>query len=105
MQSPIHVHGLTNLLLTVAQIERLIEEAKSNDNTYREVLDQQEGEYESELKELIAAAEHEILNERENTAKVRRHKGAVKGREGLGWGDRGGVREKWRKSEVLRIVN
>jgi hypothetical protein len=55
------------------QIERLIEEAKSNDNTYREVLDQQEGEYESELKELIAAAEHEILNERENTAKVRRH--------------------------------
>ncbi len=60
------------LLLAVpaVQIERLIEEAKSNDNTYREVLDQQEGEYEAELKELIAAAEHEILNERENTAKV-----------------------------------
>jgi hypothetical protein len=37
---------------------------------YRETLDQQEGEYESELKELIAAAEHEIQNERENTAKA-----------------------------------
>jgi len=34
------------------------------------VLDQQENEYEHELKELITAAENEIQNERENTAKV-----------------------------------
>ena len=55
----------------MVQIERLLEEGKFNDSTYREVLDQQENEYESELKELITAAENEIHNERENTSKVR----------------------------------
>lgn len=35
------------------------------------VLDQQEGEYETELQQLIAAAEAELHGERENTGKLR----------------------------------
>lgn len=36
-----------------------------------QVLDQQEGEYETELQQLIAAAEAELHGERENTGKLR----------------------------------
>lgn len=36
-----------------------------------QVLDQQEGEYETELQQLIAAAESELHGERENTGKLR----------------------------------
>jgi len=60
------------------QIEKLMDEAKHNDNTYREVLDQQEGEYEKEIKELISAAEKEIFLERDNTTKVRTAGNVVK---------------------------
>ena len=37
----------------------------------QQVLDQQEGEYETELQQLIAAAEAELHGERENTGKLR----------------------------------
>ena len=42
-------HNKTELNLR-HQIEKLMEESKFNDSTYREVLDQQEGEYEKEIK-------------------------------------------------------
>lgn len=40
-------------------------------STMQQVLDQQEGEYETELQQLIAAAEAELHGERENTGKLR----------------------------------
>ena len=38
------------MYVCMAQIEKLMEEGKLNDATYREVLSQQESEYEAELK-------------------------------------------------------
>ncbi|CAM9580064.1 unnamed protein product, partial [Choristocarpus tenellus] len=45
------------------QIERLQEDRNYNDQMYREVLDQQEHEYEIELQQLMAAAEQELNGE------------------------------------------
>ena len=53
------------------QIERLHEDAKHNEQMFREVLDQQEHEYETELQQLMAAAQAELTAERENTARMR----------------------------------
>ncbi|CAM9454212.1 unnamed protein product, partial [Discosporangium mesarthrocarpum] len=53
------------------QIKRLQEDKNYNDQMYKEVLDQQEHEYELELQQLMAAAEQELGLERGNTGKLR----------------------------------
>lgn len=53
------------------QIERLYKDAKHNEQMFREVLDQQEHEYETELQQLMAAAQAELAIERECTAEAR----------------------------------
>jgi hypothetical protein len=53
------------------QIERLYKDAKHNEQMFREVLDQQEHEYETELQQLMAAAQTELAIERECTAEAR----------------------------------
>jgi hypothetical protein len=52
------------------QIERLQEDKKYNDQMYRNVLDQQEEEYEKELQQLMAAAQAELGKERAETSKL-----------------------------------
>lgn len=51
--------------------KRIRDDRANDENAFKEVLDQQEDEYEDELKQLIAAAETELKNERENIAKMR----------------------------------
>lgn len=51
--------------------KRIRDDRTSDDNAFKEILDQQEDEYEDELKQLIAAAESELKSERENITKLR----------------------------------
>ena len=51
--------------------KRLLDEKNSDENAFKEILDQQEDEYEDELRQLIAAAESELKSERENITKLR----------------------------------
>ena len=51
--------------------KRIRDDRNSDDNAFKEILDQQEDEYEDELKQLIAAAESELKSERENITKLR----------------------------------
>lgn len=51
--------------------KRVRDDRNSDDNAFKEILDQQEDEYEDELKQLIAAAESELKSERENITKLR----------------------------------
>ena len=46
--------------------KRLQDEKNNDENAFKEVLEQQEDEYEDELRQLIAAAESELKSEREN---------------------------------------
>ena len=50
---------------------RIAEDRVSDSNAFKEILDQQEGEYERELKELIISAEAELTSERETITKLR----------------------------------
>jgi WD40 repeat protein len=52
-------------------IEKLTENEKHNKAMFREVLDQQEAEYETELQALIVAAQEELAAERGNTGRMR----------------------------------
>jgi len=51
--------------------KRLVDEKTNDENAFKEILDQQEDEYEDELRQLIAAAESELKSERENITKLR----------------------------------
>ena len=50
---------------------RLADERVSEEGSFKEILGQQEEEYEDELRQLIAAAENELVNERETITKLR----------------------------------
>jgi uncharacterized phage infection (PIP) family protein YhgE len=50
---------------------RIAEDRHADGNAYKEILDQQEREYEAELRDLVAAAETELTNEREIIMKLR----------------------------------
>ena len=50
---------------------RITDDRVSDESAFREILDQQEGEYEDELRQLIGAAEGELISERDNIAKLR----------------------------------
>lgn len=52
-------------------VDRLAEDEKHNRTTFKEVLEQQESEYEAELMILMAAAQAELAAERSNTARMR----------------------------------
>ena len=52
------------------QYEQMLEEAKYQDMVYRETLQQQEHEYESEVAKLIASAEKELATERDKTSRL-----------------------------------
>lgn len=51
--------------------KRLQDEKNSDEGSFKEILQQQEEEYEDELRQLIAAAESELKSERENITKLR----------------------------------
>jgi chromosome segregation ATPase len=51
-------------------IKRMRDERSNDENAFKEILDQQEDEYEGELKQLIAAAEAELRSEREKISKL-----------------------------------
>lgn len=51
--------------------KRIKDERTSDESAFKEILDQQEDEYEDELKQLITAAESELSNERETIMKLR----------------------------------
>jgi WD40 repeat protein len=51
--------------------KRLTEDKKNEANTFQEILEQQENEYEDELKQLITAAESELGSEREIVLNLR----------------------------------
>lgn len=50
---------------------RITDERQSDETAFKEILDQQEDEYEDELKQLISAAESELVSERETISKLR----------------------------------
>mmetsp|Transcript_15032 Transcript_15032/g.16277 ORF Transcript_15032/g.16277 Transcript_15032/m.16277 type:complete len:1892 (-) Transcript_15032:105-5780(-) len=50
---------------------RAIEDKIANESAFREIINQQEDEYEDELKQLIKAAESELITERETILKLR----------------------------------
>ena len=50
---------------------RLADERVSEEGSFKEILSQQEEEYEDELRQLISAAENELVNERETITKLR----------------------------------
>jgi hypothetical protein len=52
-----------------SDFKRVRDERATDENAFKEILDQQEDEYESELKQLIAAAEDELKKERETITK------------------------------------
>jgi len=52
-------------------IDKLADNEKHNKAMFREVLDQQEAEYETELQALIVAAQEELAAERSNTGRMR----------------------------------
>lgn len=43
----------------------------NDENSFREILNQQEEEYEDELRQLVAAAENELTSERDTVLKLR----------------------------------
>jgi WD40 repeat protein len=51
--------------------KRLYDEKNTDEGAFKEILSQQEEEYEDELRQLIAAAESELKSERENIIKLR----------------------------------
>jgi WD40 repeat protein len=51
--------------------KRITDDRTSDEAAFKEILDQQEHEYEDELRQLITAAEGELIMERENIAKLR----------------------------------
>jgi len=53
------------------QVEHLTEDERHNRATFKEVLEQQEHEYEAELMALMAAAQEELTHERSNTQAMR----------------------------------
>lgn len=50
---------------------RICDDRVSDEAAFKEILDQQEGEYEEELHQLISAAESELVSERDNVNKLR----------------------------------
>lgn len=52
-----------------SDFKRVRDERATDENAFKEILDQQEDEYENELKQLIAAAEDELKKERETITK------------------------------------
>ena len=54
-----------------AENKRVKDEKSSDESAFKEILDQQEDEYEDELRQLIGAAESELTNERETIVKLR----------------------------------
>ena len=50
---------------------RLVDERKLEEGSFKEILGQQEEEYEQELRQLISAAENELVNERDVITKLR----------------------------------
>ena len=54
-----------------AENKRITDDRGSDEAAFKEILDQQEHEYEDELRQLIAAAEGELIVERENIGKLR----------------------------------
>ena len=51
--------------------KRILDDRRSDESAFKEILDQQEDEYEDELKQLISAAENELVNERDTITKLR----------------------------------
>eukprot|EP00605_Chrysophyceae_sp_TOSAG23-4_P001800 GSChrysophyteH1.ASY1.ANO1.1990.1 assembled CDS len=51
--------------------KRITDDRASDEAAFKEILDQQEHEYEDELRQLISAAEGELIVERENIGKLR----------------------------------
>lgn len=51
--------------------KRLRDDRTADENAFKEILDQQENEYEDEVKQLISAAESELKSERDNITKLR----------------------------------
>ena len=51
--------------------KRITDDRASDESAFKEILSQQEHEYEDELRQLIAAAEGELIVERENIGKLR----------------------------------
>ena len=54
-----------------AENKRITDDRASDEAAFKEILDQQEYEYEDELRQLISAAEGELIMERENISKLR----------------------------------
>jgi WD40 repeat protein len=54
-----------------AENKRITDDRASDESAFKEILDQQEHEYEDELRQLIAAAEGELIVERDNIGKLR----------------------------------
>ena len=53
-----------------SQIARMKDDMDHNEAMYREVLDQQEEEYENELQKLMSVAESDLITEQETTRKM-----------------------------------
>lgn len=51
--------------------KRIKDERNADENAFKEILDQQEDEYEDELRQLIGAAENELSGEREQIMKLK----------------------------------
>lgn len=51
--------------------KRILDDRRADESAFKEILDQQEDEYEDELKQLISAAENELVNERDTITKLR----------------------------------
>jgi len=56
--------------LLAMQISRMKDDMEHNEAMYREVLDQQEAEYETELQKLMSVAESDLIGEQESTRKM-----------------------------------
>jgi hypothetical protein len=54
-----------------AENKRVTDDRSSDEAAFKEILNQQEAEYEDELRQLISAAEGELIMERENVSKLR----------------------------------
>jgi len=53
------------------ELRRAIDEKQSNESSFKEIINQQENEYEDELKQLIGSAETELVSERDVILKLR----------------------------------
>ena len=54
------------------EIDKLQDDAKHNEQAFKEVLDQQEHEYEKELQQLMEAAQDELSQERKHTNRMKK---------------------------------